>query len=72
MLDRNDTPWYPTAKLFRQPNVGDWDSVISNVKTVLKQLLSTKMQAWSLVNALKFINLHRKIVCNYSKLLYHK
>lgn len=39
MLDRDDTPWYPTATLFRQPAVGDWDSVIINVKTGLEKLL---------------------------------
>ena len=31
LLDRNDNPWYPSAKLFRQPKIGDWDSVISMV-----------------------------------------
>lgn len=31
LLDREDTPWYPTAKLFRQPKPGDWDSVIARV-----------------------------------------
>jgi hypothetical protein len=25
---RNDSPWYPTAKLYRQPRFGDWASVI--------------------------------------------
>jgi hypothetical protein len=25
---RDDSPWYPTAKLFRQPRFRDWDSVI--------------------------------------------
>jgi tetratricopeptide (TPR) repeat protein len=47
MLDRSDTPWYPTATLFRQPNVSDWDSVISNVKTALLALLSAKTQTSS-------------------------
>lgn len=32
MLDRVDSPWYPSAKLFRQPKEGDWQSVISMVK----------------------------------------
>lgn len=25
---RNDSPWYPTARLFRQPKIGDWDGAI--------------------------------------------
>lgn len=31
-LNRSDSPWYPSARLFRQPSMGDWDSVIKNVK----------------------------------------
>ncbi len=32
LLDRADSPWYPTARLFRQPKPRDWDSVIARVK----------------------------------------
>jgi len=32
MLDREDSPWYPTARLFRQPALGDWSSVIARVQ----------------------------------------
>ena len=28
LLERTDSPWYPTARLFRQDKPGDWDSVI--------------------------------------------
>ncbi|MDR2212461.1 MAG: hypothetical protein LBE21_02395, partial [Pseudomonadales bacterium] len=31
LLDRNDSPWYPTARLFRQRRRGDWDGVIAKV-----------------------------------------
>lgn len=38
LLDRSDSPWYPTATLFRQPKAGDWDSVIRNVRGELIKL----------------------------------
>jgi tetratricopeptide (TPR) repeat protein len=36
LLDRTDSPWYPTAKLYRQKQAGDWDEVIQRVKMDLK------------------------------------
>jgi cytochrome c-type biogenesis protein CcmH/NrfG len=43
-LDRDDSPWYPSAKLFRQPKTGDWTSVISRVATEVENFsrVSTK------------------------------
>ena len=35
LLDRDDSPWYPTMRLFRQPAAGDWDAVIGEVGTAL-------------------------------------
>ena len=38
LLDRTDSPWYPTARLYRQEKAGDWDSVVQRVKTDLFKL----------------------------------
>jgi tetratricopeptide (TPR) repeat protein len=35
MLDRPDSPWYPSATLFRQPALDDWESVIVEIKQLL-------------------------------------
>jgi len=35
LLDRSDTPWYPSARLYRQERVGDWESVLHRVRTDL-------------------------------------
>ncbi len=36
--DRNDSPWYPTATLFRQADFGDWDSVITQIEQAIALL----------------------------------
>jgi tetratricopeptide (TPR) repeat protein len=38
MLDREDSPWYPTMRLFRQPQLGDWASVIERVRGDLARM----------------------------------
>ncbi len=38
LLDRDDSPWYPTARLFRQRRPGDWDGVVSDVMRALREL----------------------------------
>ncbi len=35
LLDRNDCPWYPTMKLFRQQSVNDWTGVFNRMKAEL-------------------------------------
>jgi tetratricopeptide (TPR) repeat protein len=41
MLEREDSPWYPSMRIFRQPVVHDWDSVIGRVRNELAMLAST-------------------------------
>lgn len=35
MLEREDSPWYPTMRLFRQQRAGDWDTVLDRVHAAL-------------------------------------
>lgn len=39
LLDREDSPWYPTARIFRQPIYGEWTSVIDRI--------ASELQIWS-------------------------
>jgi tetratricopeptide (TPR) repeat protein len=45
LLDREDSPWYPSARLFRQPKPGDWAAVIEKLRTALLELAARKQAA---------------------------
>jgi hypothetical protein len=42
LLNREDTLWYPTMRLFRQPSPGEWGSVITKARDELLKLLDKK------------------------------
>ena len=44
MLKRTDSPWYPTAKLFRQKQAGGWADVITRLKVALESFGPVKTQ----------------------------
>jgi ADP-heptose:LPS heptosyltransferase len=46
-LDRDDSPWYPTARLFRQPRAGDWAGVTRSIAGALREPKAFKMRKGS-------------------------
>lgn len=38
MVDRDDSPWYPTMRLFRQPSPGDWGTPVAGIAEALAVL----------------------------------
>ena len=47
LLDREDTPWYPSLRLFRQPSRGDWAATISRVANELAAVQRAGREALS-------------------------
>jgi ADP-heptose:LPS heptosyltransferase len=43
LLERDTTPWYPSARLFRQRRPGDWDGVLAQVREALQAQLRQPM-----------------------------
>lgn len=41
-VDREDSPWYPSLRLFRRPSAGDWDSVFARVEGELKHVSNVR------------------------------
>jgi len=39
LLDRNDSPWYPTMRLFRQKAIGDWKGVFDEIYDEVRNLI---------------------------------
>jgi ADP-heptose:LPS heptosyltransferase len=42
LLDRDDSPWYPTVRLFRQTEIRDYAPVLDRVRTALLMLISAR------------------------------
>lgn len=42
MLEREDSPWYPTMRLFRQTSCGDWSAPMDRMREALDRLAQAK------------------------------
>jgi hypothetical protein len=42
MIDRRDSPWYPTMRLFRQRQPGEWSAVVDEVAAELRQVVQPR------------------------------
>ena len=40
LLEREDSPWYPTARLFRQSTLGNWQDVVARIERELRELVA--------------------------------
>ena len=45
LKDRTDSPWYPTARLFRQSMLGHWDDVLASVREKLEIMVARRLIA---------------------------
>ncbi|MFZ0452251.1 MAG: tetratricopeptide repeat protein [Ignavibacteriaceae bacterium] len=54
LLEGNRSQWYPTMKLYRQPQISDWSSVFTDLKKDLISFVKNKNQ-----NDSKFINIDK-------------
>jgi tetratricopeptide (TPR) repeat protein/glycosyltransferase involved in cell wall biosynthesis len=60
LWNRNDSPWYPTARLFRQPGHGDWAGVIAQVAEALQEWLTASPTQNSKLKTQNSLKLARK------------
>ncbi|AFY70653.1 glycosyl transferase family 9 [Thalassoporum mexicanum PCC 7367] len=48
-LERKDSIWYPTARLFRQPNPGDWQAVVTEISKAIQEFAA----AWTISHTIQ-------------------
>jgi tetratricopeptide (TPR) repeat protein len=45
LTDREDSPWYPSVRLFRQEKISDWDAVVRRVRSELDRFAGASKRA---------------------------
>jgi hypothetical protein len=49
LLERDDTPWYPTIRLFRQPDVDNWTGVFDRMSRDVNRLVRKKLATQGII-----------------------
>lgn len=44
LVGRDDSPWYPSARLFRQSTLGDWDGVFERIAAALRDAVAARRE----------------------------
>jgi tetratricopeptide (TPR) repeat protein len=71
LLDRRDSPWYPTMRLFRQPTRDDWKGVFSDIANELITLVCAKpSHSTPIYTAMNFNWLAGSFGASYSTMIY--
>ncbi|MBD0392340.1 MAG: tetratricopeptide repeat protein, partial [Microcoleus sp. C1-bin4] len=60
MLQREDSPWYPTARLFRQSTAGDWEGVLEQASFALRERIFQHQEAQPLIENQPNLELAKK------------
>jgi ADP-heptose:LPS heptosyltransferase len=50
MLDREDSPWYPSVRLFRQKKPGAWDEPMAKLRAELRRVLGGSLTETAAAN----------------------
>ena len=53
LRDRNDSPWYPSMRLFRQNGRNNWSSVIDELRSALNELFQLDVATLASAKGLK-------------------
>jgi tetratricopeptide (TPR) repeat protein/post-segregation antitoxin (ccd killing protein) len=77
LLDRGDSPWYPTMRLFRQSALGRWDDVFASMAHELARLISQRVACTSvpieiapgeLIDKITILEIKRERIADEAKL----
>jgi diadenosine tetraphosphatase ApaH/serine/threonine PP2A family protein phosphatase len=45
LMDREDSPWYPTARLFRRTRDGEWAEVFARIATAVREMSASPLRS---------------------------